>query len=628
MRRGARISISTALIGGFVTLTVVAIGVVMALMLGAGFQTTRNLLAEKSVLIVDTVAQNVTEFLSPLAEQVRYLSRISEAGLVELAWPDEVARVLAASLAAIPQASAIAFIDLDYRATIVVRGTAQSANSAGVVAGGAIDGAPVVMERDWSDYGPARTALLGLDASTSPEWGQPRYVEEAKALMLMVRMPVRLDGKLHGVFVATVELSALSKHLRELIDPDVATPFVLAGTEQVIAHSMLATPTGTILKTLPSRDELRDPVMAQLWQASSRDGLPPEIRVKRPDFDARFLHVGERDFVAVHRSLKGFSATGWTVGCYFPFGQFRDQFVQLRNGALAGLAVMLIACLFAAVVARGIRRPINRLARASQALRSDGVDAVRTLPPTVLRELDLAGQTFNDMVVSLREKARIRETFGRYVPSELAEDILSDSGALRPQVRAATVLFTDVVGFSTLSEHLDPISLITLLNEYFATVAEPIARHRGVIHQFQGDAVLATFNLPIEDPEHAANAVRAAWEIQQVLSVRRFLVEGRELELRTRVGINTGLIVGGTVGSMSRVGYTVHGDDVNLAARIEQLNKQFGTSILVSGATRDAALEAAIFEPVGVVDVRGRDQPVSLHRPSRLRQNSDQLPQT
>ena len=143
--------------------------------------------------------------------------------------------------------------------------------------------------------------------------------------------------------------------------------------------------------------------------------------------------------------------------------------MQLCNGALAGLAVMLIACLFAAGVARGIRRPINRLPRASQALRSDGVDAVRTLPPTMLRELDLAGQTSNDMVVNLREKARIRETFGRYVPSELAEDILSDSGALRPQVRTATVLFTDVVGFSTLFEHFVPISLITLLNEYFST---------------------------------------------------------------------------------------------------------------------------------------------------------------
>jgi hypothetical protein len=152
----------------------------------------------------------------------------------------------------------------------------------------------VVMERDWSDYGPALLALSGLDASTSPEWGQPRYVEEAKALMLMVRMPVRFDGKLHGVFVAT--------------------PFVLAGTEQVIAHSMWATPTGTILEALPSRDELGDPVMAQLWHASSRDGLPPAIRVKRPDFDARLLQVGERDFVAVHRSLKGFSAAAWTVG--------------------------------------------------------------------------------------------------------------------------------------------------------------------------------------------------------------------------------------------------------------------------------------------------------------------------
>ena len=177
------------------------------------------------------------------------------------------------------------------------------------------------------------------------------------------------------------------------------------------------------------------------------------------------------------------------------------------------------------------------------------------------------------------------------MPESVAGQILQDQGILAPQSRVATIMFTDIVGFSALSEDMEPEKLVALLNRYFAILIEPIDRYNGVIHQFQGDGVLATYNLPVEDPDHAGNAIRTALAIQSRLKETVF-EDG--LVLRTRIGINTGQAVCGTVGAGERLGFTVHGDEVNLAARIEQLNKQFGTGILVSRATRD--LTAAEFE--------------------------------
>jgi adenylate cyclase len=176
------------------------------------------------------------------------------------------------------------------------------------------------------------------------------------------------------------------------------------------------------------------------------------------------------------------------------------------------------------------------------------------------------------------------------------------------EVREATILFTDIEGFTTISENLTPAELIAVLNEYFAVVSKPIDEHGGVINQFQGDAILATFNMPETLPDHAAEAVRAALAIQAALHNRKF---GEGIDLRSRVGINSGEIVGGLVGSGDRLGYTVHGDEVNLAARLEQLNKDYGTRIIVSQRTRElAGPDAFQFEQLGTTMVRGRKQPV------------------
>ena len=218
------------------------------------------------------------------------------------------------------------------------------------------------------------------------------------------------------------------------------------------------------------------------------------------------------------------------------------------------------------------------------------------------------------LVRSIVESTAAAE-LSRFVPSEVAAEIKASEAPVEAgagEVRETTIFFSDLEGFTTLSEGMSPVELIATLNEYFAAVTEPIVRHGGAINQYQGDAILATFNLPAAQEDHAANAVRAAIEIQHILASRTF---GKGLRLVSRVGINTGVVVGGLVGAQNRLGYTVHGDDVNLAARLEALNKEHGTRIIVSGRTRElAGPERFAFRELGTVTVRGRSRPVTLYR--------------
>jgi len=221
-------------------------------------------------------------------------------------------------------------------------------------------------------------------------------------------------------------------------------------------------------------------------------------------------------------------------------------------------------------------------------------------------------ERFNRMLDGLNERARLRRTFERFVPETIAGALIADEGAIAPQEREATVLFTDIERFTQIAASLAPREIMVMLNAYFSEVAAIIHRHNGVITQFQGDAVLASFNLPLTDPEHARSALRAALEIEREIADAVF--EGG-IRLRTRIGISTGLVVGGTVGGGERLGYTVHGDTVNLAARLEALNKELGTTILVSARTVELLGGSTAFRDHGLVEVRGFAAPLAVFEP-------------
>ena len=208
-----------------------------------------------------------------------------------------------------------------------------------------------------------------------------------------------------------------------------------------------------------------------------------------------------------------------------------------------------------------------------------------------------------------RQLAVIRDVFGRYVPASVAAQIVAGQGRLEATHATATILYSDIEAFTGVAETMSPEQVVQMLNEYFSAVIEPVEKHGGVVNQFQGDAMLITFNVPVADPEHADRAVCAALEMQQAVEGKTFA----GVQLKTRIGIATGKVIAGNVGSGERMNYTVHGDAVNLAARLEQLNKEHGTRILVSAETVSLLKGDYRIESMGAMSVRGKSAPVDIH---------------
>ena len=204
--------------------------------------------------------------------------------------------------------------------------------------------------------------------------------------------------------------------------------------------------------------------------------------------------------------------------------------------------------------------------------------------------------------------ASISQLFGRFVPKTIADSMIQQEGVLEPVGREATVLIADVAEFTSLTETKGAQAIVDIFNDYFEAASEVVSSHNGVVTQFIGDAVFATFNVPVEDQQHRENGIKAAADLLKLVQSTDFAGE----KLKIRVGVSTGPVVAGNVGGGGRATYTVYGEAVNLASRLEALNKTQGTSILVSEYTaRD--LKNSSLEKVGHVSVRGLSTPVKIY---------------
>ena len=220
-----------------------------------------------------------------------------------------------------------------------------------------------------------------------------------------------------------------------------------------------------------------------------------------------------------------------------------------------------------------------------------------------------ARRVFFAQIAAEAERAYISERFGEYVPHQLVGRLLEDPDALAPQVRHASVICVDIAGFTTLVERSTPKAVIGLLNAFFAEAAEITGTEEGLIVGFTGDGFLAAFNapLPAENPE--ARAVAAAHAL--LLRAETGTFAGQKL--RIRVGIATGEIAAGSVGGGGRQTYTVYGDTVNLSARLQDLAKEKGVSLLTDGPTAEACGAGAVTPLEDAIFVRGRGAPVTLY---------------
>jgi len=241
--------------------------------------------------------------------------------------------------------------------------------------------------------------------------------------------------------------------------------------------------------------------------------------------------------------------------------------------------------------------------------------------------------------IESRSKRQLAGLFGQYVPPELVDEMAKDPSAfsLEGESREMTVLFSDVRGFTSISEGLDPKQLTQLMNEFLTPMTHVVHHSRGTIDKYMGDAIMAFWGAPLHDPDHAKHALQAAMKMMQSL-------EGLHAEFKNRgwpeinigIGLNTGMMTVGNMGSEFRMAYTVMGDAVNLGSRLESLTKNYGVNIIVSEFTK-AQVSDLIFRELDLVRVKGKDNPVTIYEPigdagelevavlDELRQYSDAL---
>ncbi len=220
-----------------------------------------------------------------------------------------------------------------------------------------------------------------------------------------------------------------------------------------------------------------------------------------------------------------------------------------------------------------------------------------------------------------RSKKQITGLFGQYVPPEIVEQMSKDPNnvSFEPASRECTVLFTDVRGFTTISEGLDPKALSDLMNEFLTPLTEVIFKHHGTIDKYMGDCIMAFWGAPLANPEHAHAGVVAGLEMHRTLNeLQPKFKEKYKLEIKIGVGLNTGRMSVGNMGSQIRRAYTVMGDAVNLASRLEGITKEYGADIIVGEETMKAAPEV-IFRELDRVRVKGKENAVTIYQPIGLR---------
>jgi class 3 adenylate cyclase len=273
---------------------------------------------------------------------------------------------------------------------------------------------------------------------------------------------------------------------------------------------------------------------------------------------------------------------------------------------------------FAMLVSAGVTRPVRRLLEGARAVEAGHLD--ETLVVTSQDEIGHLTAAFNQMVEQLRLKERLRETFGKYVDPRVVEGLIAGPAlAAEGQRRVMTVLFCDVKGFTSTSEGMTPQGLVKVMNRYFSTMSAPIRGHQGIIDKYIGDAIMAYWGPPFaDDKEQARLASLAALDMLELVpQLRAELPE--LLGVRTlpnafdiRIGIATGEVLVGSIGSELMMSYTVMGDTVNLASRLEGANKVYGGRILVSEATVVGAAAAVEAREIDRVVTLGQTQPQAV----------------
>jgi len=586
-----RLSLVVVLGSAFGLFVLVSVGSVLAINLSSAGQSTRGFIEEKARLMLATLEQRLRQRLEPVQSQAQFLSSLIDRGLLDPNDPVALKTALRSALSATPQVIDIAFITTDLRGVRISRqdGAAHEENWAG---------RPDVVSR------------IKAARSDGPMWRAPFWSPTLKETVMLYTAPVRRGGAVIGAISSMVSTAELSRYVAELSQPNEKV-FILYGDDRVFAHPNLTGRAfrGSADHPLPSLEEVGDPVVAGLFDPA----LHP-IRLLKGDDGSYRASLPIGDYIYIYRNISGFGQVRWSTMVALPAAVLESEFARLRLTAIGSLVLMGLAVAVAILLAHRIAKPITAFAALANQIGTLELDQAPRFPRSRIKEFDRSGHALNAMTAALR-------WFELYLPRTLVRRLLAhgDNHLQEPSESEVTIMFTDMGGFSELAFALGPRETAALLNEHFRLLGACIEAEGGTIDKYVGDSLMAFWGAPDEQQDHALRACRAAHAITRAIQTnnRNRWARGTK-PIHMRIGIATGVVLVGNIGAPGRINYTVVGDVVNIAERLEQLGKEIArddeTVILISDTTLQHT--AGEFEMVGAGahTLRGRAKPILVHR--------------
>ena len=426
----------------------------------------------------------------------------------------------------------------------------------------------------------------------------------------------RADGSLIGVITASFDLYEICNFLSTLHIGQDGFAFVIEyrqdGTRRVIGHSnpdtilRVVSDDGVVRVTeLVPIEDLADARLKAFLESIPTKLLPAELEGLH---EVRFAVEGEKYF-GVYSRLSTDETPDWVIGIVIPQADVMGKVQEtVRRSLQIAAVVFILAILLSWFVSQRISRSLVDVQKETEAV---GHLDLEPRPPirSEVYEVDRLGQAVEEMKAGLR-------SFRKYVPTDLVRSLLASGqeAALGGERRTVTISFSDVADFTSIAERLTPEQLVEQLGEYLTVLSEDILAASGTVDKYIGDAIMAFWGAPTPDPRHALGACTAAIRNQQRLKElqQKWTAEGKPA-FRARIGLATGDVVVGNIGSPTRMNYTVIGDAVNLASRLEGLNKYYGTSILLSDQTYAEVQADVVARPMDWVSVKGKRNSILVY---------------
>jgi adenylate cyclase len=445
-------------------------------------------------------------------------------------------------------------------------------------------------------------------AENEPGWSLASNFPNRQRPAIVTSTPLIVDGKFVGVVGVVIELERLSKFLAGLMVGKTGIALILDRDGHIVASP------DTIARGEQAEGEM--PMLRHVARKGSEPLRLIDQALENSDFDLAEVTGIRQIEIHSHENGKAYFVTftplhfrNWFVATVIPADDFLASIERAAQLLLAGLAILTLglAAIATAAANRLIAAPLLRVAGQLKHIESFRLDRISRLPAP-LREID-------DLSGALLQMSRGLASFQKFMPADLVRTLVAQGVEARPggQHQELTVMFGDMAGFTGLSEQLGE-GIVDILTEFLETTSRIILAGNGTIDKFIGDAVMAFWGAPVANPRHAVEACAASLVCQRRLALQR--QEARALgrmPIHMRIGINTGTVLVGNIGSNERLSYTVIGDPVNVASRLETLNKIYHTEIIIGEETRRVAGEAILVRRLDLVAVFGRMQGQAIY---------------